>query len=159
MGTLRLGWRWEVFSVAFVPLMWKARPLSLQSCIVVLFILNPKNPIQTFSLGPRVGWVYFLLEVFPCTPELAGWRALKSISKELGPLPIGANPSVSTSLFSCLKISFLRWLQKIKRVVSHSVQISFRINLLVWIYVICLLSSVKPQCKPKQQSGTRLFRC
>lgn len=78
--------------------MWKARPLSLQSCIVVLFILNPQNPIQTLSLDPRVGWVYFLLEAFPCSPELADWRALKSISKELGPLPIGANPAVSTSV-------------------------------------------------------------
>lgn len=91
-----------MLGIRLLPLfIWKALPTFLQSCVVVPFILNPQNCVHS-PLTQGVGWVYFLLELFTCTLELTGRRSLKSISKQLFPLPFGANPVVSTSVLAAL---------------------------------------------------------
>lgn len=72
--------------------------LSHKAVLLFPLFSVPKIVSKHSPLAQRVGWVYFLLEVFTSTLELAGRRPLKSMSKQFFSLPMGANPLLSTSI-------------------------------------------------------------
>lgn len=81
--------------MAFAPLCTESTVHSCKAVLLFPLFSIPRILSRRSPLAQGVGWVYFLLEVFTCTLELAG-RSLKCISKQLFPLPIGAIPVAST---------------------------------------------------------------
>lgn len=83
----------------FAPIYVENTPyvLAKLSCCS-LYSHSPELCPNSLPLTQGIGWVYFLLEVFSSTLELAGRRSLKSISKQFFIFPIGDNPLFSTSV-------------------------------------------------------------
>jgi hypothetical protein len=70
--------------------------LAKLCCFSLYYV--PKIVSKHSPLAQEFGWVYFLLEVFTNILELAGRMSFKSISKLVFPLPVGANPLLSTQV-------------------------------------------------------------